>query len=88
VSLWFHWSHPRVSYQSRGGRIRTQQSASTEMWALDAKIAGRSPAFAAGVVVGFYADRGKAEKAAAEINSGGVADWSDAVIVVAAKASA
>jgi hypothetical protein len=56
--------------------------------ALDVKISGKkSPAFASGVVVGFYSTLEAAQKVADEINGGAVDGWSDAVVTVAKKVS-
>jgi hypothetical protein len=74
----------KFSYQAtaRSGKVNSRTSATPMVAALDVKIAGRKGAqFAAGVVVGFYASRDKAQAAADEINAGKVADWSDAIVV-------
>lgn len=72
------------SATARNGKTNTRASATPLVAALDVKIAGRKGAqYAAGVIVGFYTSKEVAEKAADEINGGGVADWSDAVVVPA-----
>jgi hypothetical protein len=75
----------KVTYSATGrsGRVRTQRSASELKWALDACVAERSAAFAAGCVIGFYSDKAKAEAARDEINGGKYDGWSNAVIVAA-----
>jgi hypothetical protein len=71
------------SAQSRSGKTNTRQSATPLTAALDVRISGKkNPAWSAGVIVQMYADRAKAEAAAASINAGAAgSDWSDAVVV-------
>jgi hypothetical protein len=60
----------KITYQATGrsGRVRTQQSATPLVAALDAKIGGRTGAhYGQGVVCGFYTDKAKAQAAADEI---------------------
>lgn len=79
----------KVTYAAtgRGSVTRTQQSASPLVAAVDVCIAGRrGQHFAKGVVVAFYADKAKAEGAAASINAGAAgADWTDAIVTTAVK---
>lgn len=72
------------SATARNGKVNTRASATPLVAALDVKIADRKGAqFAAGVIVGFYASKEAAQKAADEINSGSVENWSDAKVVAA-----
>ena len=76
------------SATARCGKVNQRQSATPLVAALDVKISGKkSPAFASGVVVGFYSTLEAAQKVADEINGGAVDGWSDAVVTVAKKVS-
>jgi hypothetical protein len=76
---------PKVTYAAtaRCGKTNTRSSATPLVAALDVVIGGKNnPAWSAGVIVQMYADRAKAEAAAASINAGAAgSDWTDAVVV-------
>lgn len=72
----------KYSATARCGRVNTRASVTPLLAALDVKISGRKGAhYTAGVIVGFFATVEAAQKAADDINSGNVTDWSDAIVV-------
>jgi hypothetical protein len=74
----------KLTYAATGrcGKTNTRVSTTPLSHAVDVKISGRkSPQFAAGVIVQFYASASAAQKVVDEINGGAVADWSDAKVV-------
>jgi hypothetical protein len=79
---------PKTVYSAvgRGGVERRSTSTTVLTHAVDVRISGRrGKQFEAGAVVAFYASEAAAAKAAAEVNSGKVKDWSDARVVEAKK---
>ena len=74
----------RYAATARCGKTNTRASATPLSHAVDVKISDcKGPQFAQGVIVGFSASKETAESAADAINAGGVATWSEAVVVPA-----